>query len=898
MSENSQIHDLFKMSNLLLLIGFTVIAVVAGFEAIVMGWELWALIFVAFGVVISWIAYFRHWGSDATRLWICAAMIMGTYFYCSIHTSALFEPAIVIAVFLAMFTMTGMKGLTVLCQLTFIFSTAYYVATQIYAGMETEEIVNLIARSLVLIALISLQAYFSRMIISKWTDVINESQKEIEDLKESTRRLNDFLANVSHEIRTPVNAVIGLTGVCIEKETNEEIKNDMSAVRSAGRKVAEQIGDILDYSELDRGRLVLNNEDYMISSLIHDLVTELREYRKEGVELVINISPDIPAVMNTDVAKLKKIIRSLVSNGLKYTKEGGVYLRVDAEKHAYGVNLRIEVTDTGIGMTPEQLENAYETFYQADSSRSRSSSGLGLGLGIVAGFVEMLGGFMTIRSKVDVGTTVKVSIPQRVVDGSGCMSLADPGSLSVGAYLHFDKYSNPMVREYYNEAVVNIVKGLGIHMNRVDNIGSLRTLVDKVDLTHLFVAEEEYDSDPDFIESLTRRMIVTVVSNPDTKFPAGSRVKVMEKPFYCFPVVSTLNSKFRGDSESDLHMVVRDVHALVVDDEPMNLVVAKSIFNRYGMKVSTANSGMESVEMCRKEKYDIIFMDHMMSGMDGVEALKKIRSDVTGLDHDVPVVALTANAMSSAKKMFADEGFDGFVSKPIETEELERVLRRVLPKTAISFVKNEEEYEHFLNNQDYEVVEKVDTDSPVTFKESLKLAGVDVETGLHYCAGDVEFYKTLLEQISSEAEGKINKLCSDFHNKDWKDYEILIHATKSTSKTIGALAVSNDALSLEQAAKSKNAEYIEKNHDRFIVTYRELIRSLNAALAIDAPAEMKPEEEVDVQSDEVFEFNPDEEGENNNTQSDDVMEFSPDEKGENKNDQDDEVFEFSPDEEV
>ncbi|MBR6483839.1 MAG: response regulator [Clostridiales bacterium] len=863
MSGKSQINDLFKTSNLLLLIGFTIFAALAAVETFAVGWEKWAMALVALAVAVCWGSYINHIGTDVSRLWTCAVLIMCTYFFCAVHPAWSLDSAVVIAIFIFMFTMTGIKGLTILCQITYYLATVYNVVTQIDSGLDVEDTMVLLTQSVILVIMITVLAWFSRMIISKWTDVMNESQNEIEDLKEATERLNDFLANVSHEIRTPVNAVIGLTGVCIEKESNSEIRDDMVAVRSAGRKVAEQIGDILDYSELDRGKLVSNDEDYMISSLIHDLVNELAEYKKEGVELVINISPSIPAVMNTDVSKLKKIIRSLVSNGLKYTSEGGVYLRIDADTHDYGVNLCIEVTDTGIGMTPTQLENAYESFYQADSGRSRAASGLGLGLSIVAGFVELLGGFMTIRSKVNVGTSVRVSIPQRVVDASSCMSLADPSSLCVGAYLHFDKFPNPMVREYYNEAVINIVKGLGIHMHRVDNVESLRALVDKEELTHLFVGEEEYDTDPDLIESLARKMIVTVVTDPDAKFPFGSRVKIMEKPFYCFPVVSTLNSKFRGDADGDEHMVVRDVHALVVDDEPMNLVVAKSIFNRYGMKVSTATSGMESVEMCRKEKYDIIFMDHMMSGMDGVEALKKIRSDVTGLDHDVPVVALTANAMSSAKKMFADEGFDGFVSKPIETEELERVLRKVLPKSAITYVKNEEEYENFLNDKEYEVKESVPSEGPVSFKESLHLSGVDVETGLHYCAGDLDFYKTLLVQIASEAPDKIGKLRKDYETKDWKDYEILIHATKSTTKTIGALDVSQEALDLEQSAKNKNIDYIEKNHERVMTMYEDLIRSINEALAIDAPAGADKDnkvEEDDDQFDEVFEFSPDEEG--------------------------------------
>ena len=181
-------------------------------------------------------------------------------------------------------------------------------------------------------------------------------------------------------------------------------------------------------------------------------------------------------------------------------------------------------------------------------------------------------------------------------------------------------------------------------------------------------------------------MVVAVVANDDIVLPRNSRVKVLEKPFYCFPVVSILNSSVNSKEESVKKLRCDGVRALVVDDESMNLVVAKSIFSRYGMKVTTVNSGQESIDICRQKVFDIIFMDHMMSGMDGVEAMKRIRTDVSGLNGSIPIVALTANAMSSAKQMFLAEGFDGFVSKPVEVVELERVLKQVLPKSVITFV--------------------------------------------------------------------------------------------------------------------------------------------------------------------------------------------------------------------
>ena len=157
--------------------------------------------------------------------------------------------------------------------------------------------------------------------------------------------------------------------------------------------------------------------------------------------------------------------------------------------------------------------------------------GLGLGLAIVSGFVSLLGGFMTITSKPDVGTTVHVSLPQKVVDSTSCMSVANPDQLCLGAYLHFEKYSSPAVRDYYNSMVLNIVKGLGIQMHRVNNPDNLKLLRESLKLTHLFVAEEEYNENTELIEELAKDMVVAVVANEGFVLPKNSRVRVLEKPF-------------------------------------------------------------------------------------------------------------------------------------------------------------------------------------------------------------------------------------------------------------------------------------------------------------------------------------------------------------------------------
>ena len=845
MSKIKENGDLFESAHLTILVSYTIFAAILVVESLLMGWEKWALLLVVLGIGAAWILHIRHTTPPNVRLWLYAILMMGCYFFYGIHQTSTFDLALVMAAVIMIHTMTGKKSLITLCQFTYYITMAYEIVTMAQRGEEFDVLV--ISRTALHVIMIFFIGRFAKTIIDKWNQVLDQSKDEVEQLKGATEHLNDFLANVSHELRTPVNAIIGLTSLCIDKSRHREVEGDLIAVRDSGRKVAEQISDILDYSEIDRKKAVCNNEDYMLSSVLHDIVTDVKTYKPKKVELIIDVDPAIPAVMNSDVAKIKKILRALITNGLKYTQKGGVYVRITAENHEYGVNLCIEVTDTGKGMTDYELEKVYDSFYQADSSRTRQGGGLGLGLAIASGFVALLGGFMTISSKPDVGTTVNVSIPQKVVDPVSCMSVAAPDKLCLGAFLHFEKYEHPAVRDYYNSMVLNIVKGLGVQMHRVNNAENLKLLRDSVHLTHLFIAEEEYNDNVDLIEGLAKEMVVAVVANEGIILPKNTRVKILEKPFYCFPVVSILNSSIGSKEERVKKLRCEGVRALVVDDESMNLVVAKSIFGRYGMKVFTVTSGQESIDICRDKVFDIIFMDHMMSGMDGVEAMKRIRTDVSGLNGSIPIVALTANAMSSAKQMFLSEGFDGFVSKPIEIEELERVLKQVLPKSALAFV-DEEGVEEVMEEPEEETVPEVSEEKD--FMSELRKSGIDTDGGLKYCVGDKEFYKSLLIQFASESADKIGSMKKYYTVRDWHNYEILVHALKSTSKMIGVSDLSEKAKALEMAAKNNEENFILENHEQMIRDYGRITADIREQLLSDDS----------VSDNDVFEFEPETDG--------------------------------------
>ena len=831
-------NDLFQTAQLTLLLSYTLFSALLIFESVLMGWEPWPLVPIVIGIIASWILHIQQRMTDEHRIWFFTVFIMFTFFFYGSHDTSVFDTVAVMSVVMILYTMACIKPLITVLQFLYYITMAYGLLLMWDNGTEFNSL--LISRVVLHVAVITAISFISRTTIDKWLQVLDSSHDEIEKLTDATERLNDFLANVSHETRTPINAIIGLTGICIDEEQNSERRNNLLSVRAAGRRVAEQISDILDFTEIDRKKLTNNYEDYMLSSVLNDLVAEIRPYKPREIELVIDVDPAIPSVLNTDISKLRKILRHLIMNGIKYTREGGIYVRLYTIKESYGVNLVIKVTDTGIGMTEEELERIFERYYQADSGRTRQGGGLGLGMTIVSGFTASLGGFLTVESTPGEGTTVTVSIPQKVVETESCMSLTHPDKLCLGAFLHLDKYPDPHVREYYNMMIRNIVRGFGIQMHRVDQVENLKKLLASVHLTHLFVGEEEYATAPELIESLAAKMIVVVVANHDFRLPAGSKARIMEKPFYCFPVAAVLNAEYNADDTAET-IFCPGLKALAVDDEPMNLIVAQNILRRYGMTVVTAGSGMEAVELCKENAFDIVFMDHMMPGMDGVETMKRIRANNARERSDMPIVALTANAVSTARESFIAAGFDGFVSKPIELLELERVLKKVLPKSAVTYRKADAPLPLPAEPKDEATVMPAPTVSAPqepSVLEALAECGLDTAEGLHYSGDDEEFYLSLLMQLADESDEKRTKMNFCYAEKDLENYAILVHAMKSTMKMIGCDDLSERAKTLEFAAKDGKIDVIEANHEALMADYRKLTDQIHAVCGSgDAPEE-------------------------------------------------------------
>ena len=363
--------------------------------------------------------------------------------------------------------------------------------------------------------------------------------------------------------------------------------------------------------------------------------------------------------------------------------------------------------------------------------------------------------------------------------------------------------------EYYNKMIAHMVKQFDISLHRVTNRDELEQLLEVTPVTHLFVGEEEYRVNKNYLEMTDSKVRIVVVTGKNIILPQEKRIEIIRKPLCTQSVLNILKEK-----ESDLSkrkkrkMICPGIKVLVVDDEPMNLTVAKGIFENYQMIVKTVISGKEAIAACEKERFDIIFLDHMMPEMDGIETLKQLRKMQKESGQEYIIVAFTANAVSGAKKMFMEEGFDEFVSKPIETMTLERVLCKVLPKSSITYISEEKE--------------AVKTDERKT--------NFDRNAGLQYCRGDEMFYRELLVQFHSESVKKRQMIEADYEQKNMEDYRIRVHALKSTAKMIGAENLSDLAKDLEMAAKEKDWDFIEKNHKEVLDQYAAAVVEIGSLL--------------------------------------------------------------------
>lgn len=409
-----------------------------------------------------------------------------------------------------------------------------------------------------------------------------------EELEQFSRSKDHFFSYISHEIRTPINTIIGLNEMILREDVSKEVAEDAQNVMNAGKVLLSLVNDILDIAKIENKKMEIIPVEYNVGELFLELVQLVSvQVKEKKLELMLHLDEGLPSVLCGDEKRIRQVILNLLTNAIKYTERGCVNFSIGGEMAEEGtVNLEISVADTGIGIKREELGNLFEVFKRVDLKNNRKIEGSGLGLSIVKRLVDLMGGEVTVKSIYGKGSVFTVKLPQKIVDDSP-VGIVD---------------SRKIVKES---------------------------------------GKEHYKQS-------------------------------FEAP---------------------------EARILIVDDDENNLMVASKLLRATRVFIDTAQSGRECLEYTRNGYYHIILMDYLMPGMDGIETMQKIRKQENGLCRETPIVVLTANTPSVMdEKRYSEEGFDGYLSKPVDGEALEAEILKFLPENVVEYRREKESQKQQLNN--------------------------------------------------------------------------------------------------------------------------------------------------------------------------------------------------------
>jgi len=687
-----------------------------------------------------------------------------------------------------------------------------------------------------------------------WLSIRNRQEaneklmENIFELESAERSKDDFLVNISHEIRTPINAVCGMSEAVLQEDLPLNVRRDIIDIQTAGRNLLATVSNILDFSELESGKMELAEESYNITSTITDIINmALTMDNGKHLELIVDCDANLPSNLVGDEQKLRRIIMNLLGNAIKFTREGGVILSIRSRKEEYGINLLVSVKDSGIGIERKDLEKIFTSFSQVNSKRNREEGGVGLGLAITQALVRSMGGFIAVDSVPGTGSEFKFTIPQKVLDETPIVSIKNKKHLFAACYINMDKYNYSVVREGYENCVRHFSEQFGIMFRICRNLPELKRRIEYENYSHIFIGWEEYCEDRCYFEKLAEDYTVVLLLNYGQETMVRGNMLRIYKPFTVLSIAAVFNGQriVQNDEQHiTLHkrFIAPQASVLVVDDNAMNLKVMARLLLPYQIKVSMAGGGMEALEKLDKTAYDCVFLDHMMPEMDGVETLHKIRQKPGTYFQTLPVIAFTANAIGGAREMFLSEGFDDFIAKPIELSVLERMLRRYIPVQKQVIVEDDtvedgtdrkrsdmggafRGKETDTSVQDAQEASLKTEESESRALALLRRAGINIEQGISYC-GDKEGFREIIRIYHEEGPKRSSRLKQYFKEQDWKNYVITVHALKSNSKGIGAMELADLALNLEMAGKGNSINYIMDNHEKLMEMHDQLLAAL------------------------------------------------------------------------
>ncbi|MDR1812144.1 MAG: response regulator [Candidatus Fibromonas sp.] len=626
----------------------------------------------------------------------------------------------------------------------------------------------------------------------------------------SDRAKSEFLARMSHEIRTPMNAIIGMAELALRKNVPDSVREQILTIKQSGTNLLSIINDILDFSKIESGKLEIASDDYLFSSLINNVISIIRmRVMDSRLRFVVNLDSNIPNELIGDETRVRQILLNVLSNAAKYTKKGFISFSINGETvDKDTVILTIDVVDSGIGIKQEDIGKLFGDFVQVNLAANKGVEGTGLGLAITKNLVRAMGGDISVYSEYGKGSIFTITLPQKIRSPEPMATVENPQTKSVLIYER---------RQMYADSMICNIDNLGVNCTRVKNDEEFYEKLKVRDYSFVFVAYVLLDNVRKILSGLDSKAEIVVLTGFGNAI-ADKHLNILTMPVNSISVANILNGvsdtfSYSANSDATARFTAPKARVLVVDDINTNLKVAEGLLLPYKMQVDLCLSGAESIEMIKANSYDLVFMDHMMPEMDGVEATRQIRK----LGKDLPIIALTANAISGVREMFLENGLNDFLSKPIDTVKLDSILGKWLPK---------EKHE--------KIREEFKTDSESDLNTVIEINGVDIKKGIAMTGGTVKNYLRTLAVFYNDGLQKIEEIEKSLEIDNCSLYTTYVHALKSALANIGATGLSETAKQLEAAGKQEDLKYIRLYNAQFLMSLKLLLNDINTVISANS----------------------------------------------------------------